>query len=197
MTEKNGFFSPGDFDFFEEESDSLKKEDIDLPEKTDVPEENSTLEKSEVSREAEVSEKIVLPEEKKPESFEVSFLEDTVIGNHNYMSEEQIRKYSGMLKGSSDTSVIHNAHHFESPKESAVVRFESLDKGISCDIEVPLDISANDLVIGLNEAFHLGIDISDIKQCYLASESPIALIKGKKLLGEFGVRDGTLIIFSR
>ena len=61
------------------------------------------------------------------------------------------------------------------------------------DIEVPLDISANDLVIALNQAFNLGIDTDDILNCFLRMESPIALLKGEKLLQEYGMRNGSII----
>lgn len=65
------------------------------------------------------------------------------------------------------------------------------------DVEIPLNITANDLVIALNEAYDLGIDVSDIKQCYLKAENPIALLKGNKSLYEFGVRNGTVINFTK
>jgi len=61
---------------------------------------------------------------------------------------------------------------------------------------VPLDISANDLVVALNSAYDLNIDVSDVKHCYMKTESPIALLKGNKLLSEYGVRNGTIINFT-
>ena len=61
------------------------------------------------------------------------------------------------------------------------------------DIEVPLDISANDFVIALNQAFQLGIDTNNILNCYLKTESPTALIRGNKLLRDYGLRNGTII----
>ena len=82
-------------------------------------------------------------------------------------------------------------------KERVIIRFIAQKKNISCDIEVPLNITANDLIIGLNEAYKLGIDLSDIRQCYLNCENPVALLKGKRLLGEYGVRDGSLITYYR
>ena len=51
------------------------------------------------------------------------------------------------------------------------------------DVEVPLYITANDLVKGLNTAFNLGIN----------TENPIVLLKGNKTLREFNLRNGTLI----
>jgi uncharacterized ubiquitin-like protein YukD len=56
-----------------------------------------------------------------------------------------------------------------------------------------LNITANELVIGLNKAFKLGIDVTDIKQCYLRTENPIALVKGNKTLADFKLRNGTII----
>lgn len=81
-------------------------------------------------------------------------------------------------------------------REVVTVVFQAPKKNFTVDLELPLSISANDLVIGLNDAYNLGIDTSDIKNCYLKSENPIALLKGNKPLSEFGIRDGSLIIFT-
>ena len=64
------------------------------------------------------------------------------------------------------------------------------------DLDIPLNISANDLVIALNSTFNLGIDTSNIRNCFLKSENPIALLKGNKLLSDVGVRNGTVIIYN-
>lgn len=81
-------------------------------------------------------------------------------------------------------------------KETAVVIFKMIKKNVSLDLEIPLGISANALVEALNTAYDLSIDVSDIKNCYLKSENPIALLKGNKTLSEFGLRDGSVIIFT-
>lgn len=78
-------------------------------------------------------------------------------------------------------------------KESAIVVLRILKRNIELDIETPLDITANEFVIGLANAYNLKIDLSDIKQCYLKIENPIALLKGNKFLSEFGVHNGTII----
>lgn len=80
-------------------------------------------------------------------------------------------------------------------RETAVVIFNIKKRNITVDLEVPLSISANDLVIALNTAYDLKIDVSDIKKCYLKSERPIALLKGNKTLKDFGLRNGTIICF--
>jgi len=81
-------------------------------------------------------------------------------------------------------------------KESAIIIFNIIKRNFSVDLEVPLDISANDLVNGLNIAYELGIDTSNIKNCYLKAENPIALLKGNKTLADFGLRNGSVINFT-
>lgn len=82
-------------------------------------------------------------------------------------------------------------------KEKVVLQFERLKTGEKMDIEVPLQITANELLYSLNQGLHLGIDLNDITQCYLTSENPIALLKGDVLLEEYGVHEGTKICFNR
>ena len=80
-------------------------------------------------------------------------------------------------------------------KDSAVIIFSrrGKNKETAIDLEVPLDISANELVVALTNAYQLNIDTEDIKQCYLRCESPIALLRGDRTLREFGIRNGTII----
>ena len=63
------------------------------------------------------------------------------------------------------------------------------------DIEVPLDITANELIYGLNKGLKLGINMRDMEQCYLCTEEPRILLRGDMLLEESGVRNGTIINF--
>lgn len=76
---------------------------------------------------------------------------------------------------------------------TAIIIFNITKRNFTVDLEVPLDISANDLVNALNTAYDLGIDTSDIKNCYLNAERPVALLKGEKTLSEFGLRNGSVI----
>ena len=82
-------------------------------------------------------------------------------------------------------------------RDSAIVIFKVEKTNASYDLELPLNISANELVIALNTAFDLGIDVTDIKNCFLRVENPIALIKGDKTLAEFGIRNGSIISCSK
>lgn len=81
-------------------------------------------------------------------------------------------------------------------KETAIIILNIEKKKLTVDLEVPLYISANDLVNALNSAYGLGIDTSDIKNCYLKSENPISLLKGNKTLAEFGIQNGSIINFT-
>ena len=81
-------------------------------------------------------------------------------------------------------------------KDTVIVIFKHIKKQFATDLEVPVNITANDLVEALNAAYDLGIDTSDIKNCYLKLENPIALLKGNKTLAEFGIRDGSVIHFT-
>ena len=81
-------------------------------------------------------------------------------------------------------------------KDTAIIVFNIIKRNFTVDLEVPLDISANELVVALNTAYELGIDTADIKNCYLKAENPIALLKGNKSLSEFGIRNGSVINFT-
>lgn len=80
--------------------------------------------------------------------------------------------------------------------DNVIVIFNIVKKGVSVDLEIPLFITANELVMALNTAYDLGIDVTDIKNCYLKAERPIALLKGNKTLAEFGIRNGSIINFT-
>lgn len=81
-------------------------------------------------------------------------------------------------------------------KDTAVVIFHIAKRNVSVDLELPLHITANELVMALNTAYDLAMDTSDIKNCYLKAERPIALLRGNKTLAEFGVCNGTMIHYT-
>lgn len=78
----------------------------------------------------------------------------------------------------------------------AIVIFKIHKRNFEADLEIPLDITVGDLVNALNSAYDLGVDTNDVKNCYLKAENPITLLKGNKLLSEYGVRNGTVINFT-
>lgn len=82
-------------------------------------------------------------------------------------------------------------------KEKVMMQFARQRTGECFDIEVPLEITANELLYALNQGLHLGLNLTDVSQCYLTTENPIALLKGDILLKDFGVHEGTKICFNR
>lgn len=80
-------------------------------------------------------------------------------------------------------------------QETVIIILDLEKRKKTVDLEVPLNITANELVTALNTAYGLGINTNDIKNCYLKAECPIALLRGNRTLGEFGVRNGTVIRF--
>lgn len=81
-------------------------------------------------------------------------------------------------------------------EEKAIIVLKLHKRNFQTDLEIPLNVSANEFVVALNTAYELGIDITDVKNCYLKAENPIALLRGNKALAEFGVRNGTIIHFT-
>lgn len=82
-------------------------------------------------------------------------------------------------------------------EETWTMVFHWLKRNQEWDIEVPSFLTANELVYALNEGFGLGIDTTDIDQCYLKTTNPVALLKGKRPLAEYGLRHGTDLWFER
>ena len=82
-------------------------------------------------------------------------------------------------------------------QQSVIVRFQMLKRKKIIDIEIPLDITARELIAGLNEAYGLGIDERNIPMSYLVCEHPIALIRGSNTLRSLGVRDGAILKFTQ
>lgn len=82
-------------------------------------------------------------------------------------------------------------------KDTVIVLFNDKRFGKQYDLEVPLNITANELLYGLNNGLRLGIDLNNVSECYLCAREPIVLLRGNDTLEELGVRDGTIIDFER
>lgn len=81
-------------------------------------------------------------------------------------------------------------------KKEAIILFQDHRNAREMDLEIPLDITANELIVGLNTGLSLGLNTDNLFQCSLSAENPIVLLKGNRTLREFGLRDGTVIHFS-
>lgn len=65
------------------------------------------------------------------------------------------------------------------------------------DLEVPLNITAIELIQALNSAYSLGVSQDNLAESYLKCENPIALLRGNKTLEEMGIHNGSKISFEK
>lgn len=77
-------------------------------------------------------------------------------------------------------------------ENSAIVIVNFIKAGVSKDLEIPLDISANELCEALFQKYFPD-RYGNMKKYHLRSERPIALLRGEKTLREYGLRDGSII----
>lgn len=78
-------------------------------------------------------------------------------------------------------------------QENIIVELYSKKQGYLFDLEIPLYITAVELVQSLNQSLNLGIQTERIVDCYLVAENPIALMKGDIPLSEYHLHNGTKI----
>ncbi|MCD7802352.1 MAG: EsaB/YukD family protein [Clostridiales bacterium] len=78
-------------------------------------------------------------------------------------------------------------------ENKAIVRFQIVQKKVLADIEVPLDISAEELIGALNEAYSLGIGREAVTTSFLVCEQPTVLVRGGSILRDLGIRDGSIL----
>ncbi|SCY47256.1 MULTISPECIES: hypothetical protein [unclassified Butyrivibrio] len=81
--------------------------------------------------------------------------------------------------------------------DKIIMIFHRADTNETFDIEVPTDITANELIYGLNKGLGLGINMDNPADAYLRSINPIALLRGDDLIEDFHLHGGTTIIFDR
>ena len=81
-------------------------------------------------------------------------------------------------------------------KNSVIIVVNMVRRGERYDLEVPLDISANELCTAISEMF-FPRQQHKINQFYLKTEKPIALLRGERTLREYGIRDGSVINITR
>ena len=76
-------------------------------------------------------------------------------------------------------------------KDSAIVTVFMGDSLKCTDLELPLDITANDLIIAFSTLFSKPIKREQIFNYCIRSDAPKALLMGENLLKDYGIRDGS------
>lgn len=64
------------------------------------------------------------------------------------------------------------------------------------DIEVPLNITCDELVHALNYGIGLGIDERDTRSYRITASNPVIYISGSKTIEEVGLLDGAVLELS-
>lgn len=78
-------------------------------------------------------------------------------------------------------------------KNTATIIFQIPNVNLKKELEVPLSMSANEFCRALITTYLHITDEKELYNCYLKSENPIALIRGMKTLGDFGLRNGSIV----
>lgn len=76
-------------------------------------------------------------------------------------------------------------------KEKIIVVMNIPELGILEDLEVPTEISAQELILALSKIYGLTVSPEQMAEYYLKADCPKALLRGGKTLQEYGLRDGT------
>ena len=78
-------------------------------------------------------------------------------------------------------------------ENKVIVIFNCKQFPLGIDIEIPLNISANELIYGLNQSFNLRINMDNPEECFLRMENPMGFLRGDTILREYGIRHGSII----
>lgn len=78
-------------------------------------------------------------------------------------------------------------------KDTAVVMVYIPERNIREDLEIPLNITANELIQAIASIYSLELRQDALETYYLKADSPKCLIRSGKTLKEFGIREGTEI----
>ena len=71
-----------------------------------------------------------------------------------------------------------------------------LEDGEEIDLDLPCEMTVEELLEGLNEKLDWKMKAEEIERAYLRSENPVAFLKGNHSLEEYPLRDGSTLFFS-
>ena len=77
--------------------------------------------------------------------------------------------------------------------ERCTVRVMFRDGRPEEDLSVPIDITAYELVQGINKAYRMEYTEEQLRSYSLRGENPICLIRGAQKLREYGIHNGSII----
>lgn len=77
--------------------------------------------------------------------------------------------------------------------DRAVIIINIPEIGLREDLEIPTDITVNDLIIAIGKIYGRKVENEHIFDYYLRMDNPKALMSGERKLSEYEVRDGSEI----
>lgn len=78
---------------------------------------------------------------------------------------------------------------------NVVIVFKDFIHKREVDVEVPLEITADEFISALDDVYHLGMRTECKTVRFLRMESPIALIRGENTLESLGMRMGSIVCY--
>ncbi|MBQ6399575.1 MAG: hypothetical protein IJI21_05570 [Clostridia bacterium] len=79
--------------------------------------------------------------------------------------------------------------------DTVSVEFHDRSRDRTVDVQIPLFLTAGELVAALTHAYDLPINLEDPAQVYMRAENPIAFLAGQQTLEQLGIANGTRIFF--
>lgn len=75
----------------------------------------------------------------------------------------------------------------------AVVVVRRVKNGSERDLDIPLDISLHEFIKALYSIYGIETNEEHMGRMHLCAENPITLLKGNKLLIEYGLHEGSIL----
>lgn len=77
--------------------------------------------------------------------------------------------------------------------DKAIIILKIKDRDEEFELEIPTDITVKELCKAISVGFKLDEENSQISNYYIRTFNPLAFIKGRDKLKDYGVRNGTII----
>ena len=77
--------------------------------------------------------------------------------------------------------------------DKAIITLKIQNTNEEYELEIPINITVKELCNALNRALRLEERNIDISNYYIKTFNPLSFIKGRDILKDYGIRNGTII----
>ena len=77
--------------------------------------------------------------------------------------------------------------------DNAIITLKIQNTNEEYELEIPINITVKELCNALNRALRLEERNIDISNYYIKTFNPLSFIKGRDILKDYGIRNGTII----